>query len=115
MLLATLLQVVAGLFSDDDIAASGPLVRFASGQWVEWATHYHTGLGKLALFGLIALHVVTVVWYRLKHGLDLVRPMLEGDKLLPPDTRAANDTTTARFFAAMVFATCVGLVVFFLP
>ena len=115
MLLATLLQVGAGLFSDDDIATSGPLARFASNQWVEWATHYHTGLGKFTLFGLIALHVGTVVWYRIKHQHDLVRPMLNGDKLLRDDAVASVDTLGTRLFAAMVLTACACAVVWFLP
>ena len=114
MLLSTGLQVGAGLFSDDEIAASGPLARYASNQWVEWATHYHTGAGKLALFGLIALHLAAIAWYRFRHNIDLVSPMLDGDKLLAPDARATKDTGGARLFAAVVFAACAGAVAFFL-
>jgi len=115
MLLATLLQVGAGLFSDDDIAAYGPLARFASNQWVELATQYHTGLGKFTLFGLIALHVGTVVWYRVKHKHDLVRPMLHGYKILRADVRATVDTLGTRLFAALVLTACACTVAWFLP
>lgn len=115
MLLATLLQVGAGLFSDDDIGTSGPLARYASNQWVGWATHYHTGLGKFALFGLIALHVGTVVWYRVKHKHDLVRSMVHGDKLLRDDAPASVDTLSTRLFAAMVLTACACTVFWLLP
>ena len=115
MLLAILLQVGAGLFSDDEIATSGPLTRFASNQWVGWATRYHTGLGKFTLFGLIALHVGTVVWYRVKHKQDLILPMLHGYKLLREDAHATVDTLGTRLVAAMVLAACAYAVVWFLP
>ena len=53
MLLVLFAQVSSGLFSDDEIATSGPLSRFVSGEWVSRATDYHTKIGKYLLLALV--------------------------------------------------------------
>ena len=63
MLGMLLLQVGSGLFSDDEIAAAGPLVTLVPGAWVSLATHYHADIGKLILLGLLVLHVGTILFY----------------------------------------------------
>ena len=51
------LQVGSGLLSDDEIAFSGPLTRFVSGDTVGQATAYHTGWGQGLLIALLGLSV----------------------------------------------------------
>ncbi len=111
ILLALGVQVTAGLFSDDEIATAGPLVPYASGQWVSLATRYHTSIGKLAVFALLALHVATVLYYRRQRKIDLITPMVRGDKLLPAGTRASADSAGTRVLALVVLAViAVGVV-----
>jgi hypothetical protein len=102
ILLALAAQVTAGLFSDDEISTSGPLVPYASSQWVSLATRYHTSIGKLALFALLALHVGTVLYYRHKRKVDLITPMVSGDKLLPAGIPASKDSAGTRVLALVV-------------
>ncbi len=104
------LQVGSGLLSDDEIAASGPLVKFASSVWVGNATFYHKEVGKLILLALVALHLAAIAFYRLKKGEDLVRPMLTGDKTLEATVPASRDKTADRVKAVAIFALCAALV-----
>ena len=104
------LQVGSGLLSDDEIAASGPLVKFASSVWVGNATFYHKEIGKLILLVLVALHLAAIGFYRLKKGEDLVRPMLTGDKLLDASVPESRDKAGDRFKAAVIFGICAALI-----
>ena len=104
------LQVGSGLLSDDEIAASGPLVRFASSAWVGNATFYHKEVGKLILLALVALHLAAIAVYRVKKGEDLVRPMLTGDKVLDEAVTASRDTTIDRLKAVAIVLACAALV-----
>jgi cytochrome b len=52
MLAFLVAQVATGVFSDDEIAASGPMTKFVSDATVGIATHYHKGIGKYVLLGI---------------------------------------------------------------
>ena len=104
------LQVGTGLVADDEIANVGPLNRFVSSAVASQATHWHKDYGQWILITLVLLHVAAIVFYRVKKGKDLVRPMLMGDKLLPPGTPAASDSTGVRLLAAGLAVACAALV-----
>ena len=110
MLGILLLQVGSGLFSDDEIAAAGPLVSLAPSAWVSLATHYHTAIGKLILLGLVLLHVGTILFYRFKKGENLVKPMVNGDKETPLTVLSSRDDAKSRLLAAALFLACAALV-----
>jgi len=106
LLLVSLIQVLSGLMSDDEISNSGPWTALAPSTWVSWATEYHSEIGKVILIVLVVLHIAAVLYYkRVKHE-DLISPMLTGDKLLSPDTPSSRDTLTSRLFALSVLAGC---------
>lgn len=109
MLVALGLQVASGLFADDEIAYSGPLTGRVSGAAVDLATSYHTFWGKLLVVGLVALHVLAIVVYRLR-GHRLVGPMITGDKTLADAVIASSDTTTRRLLALALFAVAAAVV-----
>jgi cytochrome b len=110
MLGVLLLQVTSGLMSDDEIAASGPLVRWISGNWVSLATWYHKDVGKVMLIVLIITHLMAIVFYRWRKHQNLVRPMVTGDKLLETAVTPSSDTLGDRTKAAVVLLVCAGLV-----
>lgn len=110
MLLVLLAQVGSGLFSDDEIATSGPLSRFASGDWVSRASEYHTSIGKYLLLGLIAIHIVAILVYWLKKGQKLVPPMLHGDKVVSEGLQSSRDDLASRSLALAIWLACAGLV-----
>jgi cytochrome b len=105
-----LLQVASGLFSDDEIAALGPLAKFASGAVVRAATFYHAEIGKLILLGLVALHLGALAFYRIKKDSGLVAAMIHGDKSLPLPARNSRDDSGSRLLAAIVLSACIALV-----
>lgn len=110
-LLAVLgLQVATGLVADDEIANLGPLNRFVSTETALLATSWHRGVGEKLLIGLVLLHIAAIVFYRVRRGLDLTRPMWTGDKLLPSQTPASADGAAQRL-RALVLALAVAALV----
>lgn len=102
MLLVLVFQVSTGLVSDDEIANAGPLTSLVSGSWVSWATSSHKLWGKWAVMSLVALHVLALIWYRLKKRQALVPAMLHGDKTLPMAVIETQDRTAHRFLALLL-------------
>ena len=101
---ALLAQVLTGLMADDEIAFSGPLTRFVSGDTVAWATSLHTDVGQWLLVALVALHLAAIAFYTHIKRHSLVRPMVLGDKQLPASTPASRDDVRTRLLAAVVLA-----------
>ena len=101
-------QVATGLVADDEIASVGPLNRFVSGALAGRATHWHKDYGQWLLLTLVALHVAAIVYYLLRSRTNLVRPMIVGDKPLPPGTPASADTAATRGVALLLAALCAG-------
>ncbi len=110
LLAFALLQISAGLFSDDEIATSGPLAKMASGSVVSFATFFHTEVGKIILIVLVLLHVSAIVFYRVKRGENLVRPMLNGDKEMAEPFESAQDNAGSRIKALVLFFVCAACV-----
>lgn len=108
------LQAVAGLFSDDQIATSGPLTALVSEAWVERATQWHTGPGKWVLLALVVLHLGSIYWYQRVRRMDLIRPMLDGNQVLDHAARESKDSGASRLLGAGLLLLCaagVGLLV----
>ena len=100
------LQVATGLVADDEIAYVGPLNRFAGSGLVSRATSWHKEVGQWLLIALVLLHVAAIVFYLVKKRQNLVRPMLSGDKPLPPGTPASADGRAQRLLGLALFAVC---------
>jgi cytochrome b len=99
-------QVGSGLFADDEISNTGPLIKFVSGATSSLLTSWHKTFGQGLIIALVVLHVAAIVMYRLRRGRDLVRPMLVGDKLLPPGVPASTDSPATRGLAVLLLAGC---------
>ena len=110
LLAFALLQVAAGLCSDDEIATAGPLAKWVSSSWVGYATYYHTKVGKVILIVLVQLHIAAIIFYRVRRQENLLGPMLTGDKLLGEAFESARDDAKARCLAAAVLTACAALV-----
>ena len=74
---ALLVQAIAGLFADDEIATQGPLAVKASNAFVSQMTRLHD-YNQWVLVGLVALHVVAIAVYRWRFKLGLTRLMMTG-------------------------------------
>jgi cytochrome b len=103
-------QVGTGLVADDEISNTGPLNRYVATATGLAATAWHKNAGQWIIIALVALHVAAIVFYLVKKGVNLVRPMLVGDKLLPEGTPASIDSAATRFIALVVAAAAAALV-----
>jgi hypothetical protein len=56
----------------------------------------------------VVLHIAAIAFYQLRLRVDLVGPMLWGDKALPADTPSSADGLPQRLLAALVLAGCAG-------
>ncbi|MGI9415984.1 MAG: cytochrome b/b6 domain-containing protein [Hyphomicrobiales bacterium] len=87
MLVSLMVQVGTGLFTDDDIANSGPFAAYVGKELRGELTALHHLNSKLIL-ALVVLHVAVIVFYRLWKHENLVRPMITGWKAVKPKTDA---------------------------
>jgi len=99
-----LLQVASGLGSDDDVGFNGPLAPLLSSGWVSWLTAYHADVGRWVLTGLIALHVLAVLFYTLVKRQGLIQTMWHGLRQWPVDAVASVDTWRRRLGALAILA-----------
>ena len=103
-------QVGSGLFADDDISNTGPLIKFVSGATSSLLTKWHKTLGQWLIISLVLLHVGAIVFYRVRKQQNLVSPMLTGDKWLPASVPPAVDRLASRGLALALVALCAALV-----
>lgn len=108
MLLVLMAQVGSGLLSDDEIAFSGSLTRFVSGDTVSLATNYHVHWGQYLIYALLGLHLVAVAYYSHKKR-GLVTAMVTGDKTLELPVPSTRDTAARRLLAAALAVLASGL------
>ena len=103
-------QVGTGLFADDEISNTGPLIKFVSGATSLAMTKWHKGYGQWLIIALIVLHVAAILYYLLAKKRNLVKPMVTGDKQLVASAPHAVDNTRSRTLAAVLLAVCAALV-----
>ena len=99
-------QVATGLFADDEIANTGPLIKFVSNATSLAFTKWHKNYGQWIIIALLVLHVAAITYYVLIKKRDLLRAMVGGDKVLSASTPASADTAASRLTALVVFAAC---------
>ena len=103
-------QVATGLFADDEIANTGPLIKFVSGATSLALTKWHKSYGQWIIVALVVLHLGAIAFYVLKKKRDLFSAMVSGDKVLPTVTPASRDTGASRAAALVVFVCCTASV-----
>ena len=109
-LLAVLaLQAGTGLFADDEIATTGPLIAHVSGAASRALTRWHKGFGQWLVIGLVLLHLAAIVVYVLRRR-GLVTPMVAGDKRLPAQVPASVDHAGTRLLALVLLLGCCAAV-----
>jgi len=110
MLVWILMQVGSGLIADDEIAVTGPLIRFVSGEFSLAWTAYHKTYGQWGLYALVALHVAAVLYYRLAKRRHLIAAMFSGHKSLARPAPSAHDSLATRLFALTLLGACAAAV-----
>jgi cytochrome b len=101
------MQAGTGLFSNDDIASEGPLVKFISKDLSDRISWFHTEFNSYLVYLLIALHVAAIGFYYFRKKEDLVTPMLTGDKDGMLSDAAAQDGWVIRGLALLLCGLCV--------
>ncbi len=102
-------QVASGLVIDDEIAFTGPLNRFVASSQAALASGWHREWGGNLLYALLGLHVAAILFHVHVKKHALIRPMILGDKPLPPNTPASQDSWATRLLALALLAACAGL------
>ena len=102
-LVVLMAQVATGLLADDEISSTGPLNKYVANATGLLATGWHKNYGQWLLLALVALHLGAIAFYRWR-GVDLVTPMITGDKALPPGVPASRDSACTRLLALAVLA-----------
>ena len=80
-------QVVTGLFVDDEIAFQGPFAKYVSNATVSFISEIHEG-NQVVIYTLIAIHIAAIIYYRKFKGENLIKPMINGDKEIDPSEEA---------------------------
>ena len=99
-------QVATGLFADDEISNTGPLIKFVSNATSLLLTKWHKTYGQWTILTLVVLHVAAIAFYVLCEKRDLLRAMVSGDKQLPAATLVSTDSLNTRVSAALLFGLC---------
>ena len=107
LLLALLLaQACTGLFANDDIANTGPLIGYISEALSRRLTAWHHWLFDAILIA-VGLHVAAVLFYWFVKRQNLILPMLIGSK---PAAQVPEDATisSSRSWLALLIAALLG-------
>ena len=104
------LQVATGLFADDEISNTGPLIKFVSSATSLALTKWHKGYGQWLIIALVVLHVGAVLYYLSAKRRNLIGPMVTGDKPLAVPAPPSVDNAGSRLRAAILLALCAALV-----
>jgi len=107
MLVALLVQVGTGLFSNNDIDAKGPLAHRVSKATSDWLTGLHA-TSFYILLALVVLHIAAIIAYAAVKRHDLLRAMVTGKKRLPANLRQPRFVSP--LLAAGILAVAAGAV-----
>ena len=80
-------QVITGLFVDDEIAFQGPLAKYVPNWVVSFLSEIHEG-NQVVIYTLITIHIAAILYYKKFKGEDLIKPMISGDKEIDPSEEA---------------------------
>jgi len=80
-------QVVTGLFVDDEIAFQGPFAKYVSNATISFLSQIHES-NQVLIYTLITIHIAAIIYYRKFKGEDLIKPMINGDKEIDPSEEA---------------------------
>lgn len=110
MLGAVWLQALTGLFANDDIAEQGPLARFIDKALSDQISSFHSHIGIKLIYLLVALHVAAILYYLVRKRVNLVHPMVSGDKHGLSHDHAVADGWPERIKALACLLCCIGLI-----
>ncbi|MGO1693441.1 MAG: cytochrome b/b6 domain-containing protein [Marinobacter sp.] len=101
-------QAVTGLFATDAIAFNGPLYRAVSSSWNDTITSWHK-LTEWFIYGLIGLHIASVLFYTLVKKDNLIAPMITGRKNVSAEV--ASERKGGGWIAVIVALVVAGIAI----
>ncbi len=116
-------QVITGLFVDDEVAFQGPFAKYASSSVVSFLSEIHEGT-QVVIYTLITIHVAAIWFYKKFKGENLIKPMISGDKEIDPSEEvhylpsdlglASKDGVLQRTFALLLLSLIAVVVGYFM-
>lgn len=106
MLISLMVQVVSGLFANDDIFTKGPLYPWVGKAASDGLTRIHR-LNHDVLFLLAALHLMAVLFYLIIKHDNLIRPMITGYKHGASTDQSSTNPLGLALLVAMLTAVAV--------
>jgi cytochrome b len=113
LLLVLSIQVVTGLFIDDEVSFQGPLAKYVSSSVSSLLSGIHEG-NQVVILTLIVIHIAAIWGYKKFKGQNLIKPMISGDKEIDPSEeakyspadlgRASKDGGIQRAFALLLLS-----------
>ena len=112
-------QVLTGLFVDDEITFQGPLAKYVPNWVVSFLSEIHEG-NQVVIYILITIHIAAILYYKKFKGEDLIKPMISGDKeidlseeanYLPSDLGRASKDGALQRGLALVLLSLIAVVV----
>lgn len=94
-------QAVSGLFADDEISHTGPLVEKVSNATVARMSSFHE-LNAWIVAAAAGLHVIAIAFYWFRFKDNLTRPMWNGYR--EADGEVAQPRMLPAWFAALILA-----------
>jgi len=110
LLLVLGFQAVSGLFNSDDILFEGPLYDNVSGAVAGFFGRWHGVMGNVIL-GLVALHILVVLLYRVVKRENLIKAMVVGKAVLPQDVVSRLPADERRHAGSGRALICIGIAV----
>ena len=99
-----LIETLTGVYVANDIADEGPLTEMVPAPLANAIASAHAIVWN-ALLAAIVLHIVAVASFAAIKGHNLLRPMINGTKLLPGDVDAPKNGASAKAaLSACVYA-----------
>ncbi|WP_085316962.1 cytochrome b/b6 domain-containing protein [Derxia lacustris] len=98
-------QAVTGLFTSDDVMASGPLIDTVASGTADLLGRLHR-FNATTVYAIVALHVGAVVFYARVKRKPLVPAMLTGDAEVAMAAPPARDDALVRLGALALLAAC---------
>jgi len=87
LLFVLCVQVITGLFVDDEVSFQGPLAKYVSDSVGSFLSEIHEG-NQVVILTLITIHIAAIWCYKKFKGENLIKPMISGDKEIDPSEEA---------------------------
>lgn len=113
LILSIIVQLVTGLFANDQIFNEGPFSDYVSENTQDLMSYIHE-INFYVLLGLIALHLLAIAFYQFKKHEPLVQAMITGKRALKTDETIQNPNLRFAGILAFVIAAAIGAGVWYL-